>query len=178
MTLLGAMRPTTLVVTGMIMACAGASSLDTRLSDGTPIQFDSNTNRVTVPGSGGRPLWDGVHTLQDGSTITIRSGVAVPNMPMVETQQWEQRGLREPQGSPGMDQAVEAETQCVRLVRKVCGSSGQCRDRPGCPAARQLLDMEHKEQGEPVSLVGMTHTSISCSEALTDEGFFGRCNKP
>ena len=175
MTLLRAMRPTTFVVTVMIMAGAGASSLDSRLSDGTPIQFDSNTNRVTVPGSGGRPLWDGVHTLQDGSTITIRSGVAVPNMPMAETQQ--QQRLREPPSSPD-DQAAETDNQCVRLVRKVCGSREQCGDRPGCQAARQLLDMEHKEQAAWVSLGDTTHTSISCGEALTDEGFFEPCNKP
>lgn len=176
MTLLGAMRLTTFVATGMIMACAGASSLDSRLSDGTPIQFDSNTNRVTVPGSGGKPLWDGVHTLQDGSTITIRSGVAVPNVPMAETQQQER--LREPPKAPGTDQAADADNQCARLVRKVCGSREQCGDRPGCPAARQLLDMEHKESASRVSLGGMTHTSVSCSEAMTDEGFFGRCDKP
>lgn len=175
MTLLGAMRLTTFVVTGMIMACAGASSLDSRLSDGTPIQFDSNTNRVTLPGSGGRPLWDGVHTLQDGSTITIRSGVAVPNVPMAETQQ---QRLRESPNSPGTDQAADADNQCARLVRKVCGSSEQCGDRPGCPAARQLLDMDRKEQARQVSVGGMTHTDVSCSEALTDEGFFGRCDKP
>lgn len=59
--------------------------------------------------------------------------------------------------------------ECTILVRKVCGTSNQCADSPGCPVAKQLLGMH--ESGNPEALE-------SCLVSLEDGIVFAACTKP
>ena len=147
---------------------ASALAYETQLQDGTKIQVDPRTNRVTS-GSGGQQLWDGVHRLKDGSTITIRSGVVVPTVPMIEQKR-----------RPGDEEAAgpsrtEVETTCLQLVRQVCGPKDQCSTSESCVAARQLLAMEDEERASNGWVDVHTYTSNKCEEVLGDRQFFAPC---
>lgn len=171
-------RPTRRLLSGLvglmavIAITANAASWTSRLSDGRPIQVDPNTNRVIVfPEEGNsRQLWDGVHRLEDGSTITIRSGVMVPNKAIVE--------LRQQLPSPPV---AESDEPCQRLVRKVCGLHDECADAAACGPARQLLQMNQDQAQEALAYPDATATHWAlqqCRDALADEAFFTACDKP
>ena len=147
-------------------------SWSSRLADGDRIEVDSNTNRVTVFSKGGvsSPLWDGVHRLEDGSTITIRSGIMVPNREVLE--------LRQRVPEPG---AAEIGASCQQLVRKVCGLHDECASHPACGPARQLLQMQRNEGQEAAAHpepAATPWTSRQCQQALEDEAFFAPCDQP
>jgi hypothetical protein len=155
----------------LVATTVDAVSWTSRLADGRRIQVDPNTNRVTVFPEEGTPqqLWDGVHRLEDGSIITIRSGVMVPNKAIVE--------LRQRLPSP---EAAESEAPCQRLVRKVCGLHDECASHAACEPARQLLRMSQDKAKEAIDRPDSTafHWSVEqCREALTDEAFFTACDK-
>ncbi|MGF1613584.1 MAG: hypothetical protein ACFCVA_06615 [Gammaproteobacteria bacterium] len=156
---------------GIVAVSVSAASWTSRLADGRRIQVDPNTNRVTVfPERGNaQQLWDGVHRLEDGSTITIRSGVMVPTKAIVE--------LRQRLPTPHLP---ESDALCQQLVRKVCGLHDECVDRPACAPARQLLQMSQDpardaaEEPDP----GATPWALEqCRQALQDEAFFAACDK-
>ena len=67
------------LLSGSVLAQAGA--WQGQLKDGGQVQMDPQTRRpvVTTPQGVTTQLWDGVHRMQDGSTVTVRSGVAVPS---------------------------------------------------------------------------------------------------
>jgi hypothetical protein len=110
-----------------------------------------------------RPLWDGIHRLRDGSSITVRNGVLQSDALLPDALQ----ELRRTEGG--------LYTRCEALVRKVCGERQECASAPGCGPARQLLDMERQERrpDSPGSVV--TSTSELCNDALGDEEFFAPC---
>jgi hypothetical protein len=65
------------------------------LSRGGSIVMDPDTRRaLREEGGSTRPLWDGVHRLEDGSTVIVRDGVAVPTRDMVDA--WSGAGPPEP----------------------------------------------------------------------------------
>lgn len=155
----------------LVATTADAASWTNRLADGRRIQVDPNTNRVTVfPEEGTRrQLWDGVHRLEDGSTITIRSGVMVPNKAIVE--------LRQHLPSPP---TAESAVPCQRLVRKVCGLHDECADHAACEPARQLQQMSQDQAQEALDYPNATTppwASEQCRDALADEAFFTACGK-
>ncbi|CAK0774238.1 exported hypothetical protein [Gammaproteobacteria bacterium] len=142
---------------------AAIADSNTHLQDGTPILIDENSRTVYVlEGTVRRPLWDGVHRLENGSTFTVNGGILIN-----EFRSPEARSPRH--GPPG------APSSCEVLVTRVCGSDNHCAANPGCPAARQFLQMEEKERapGDPPSI--MTPTSDSCAEALGDAAYFASC---
>lgn len=160
-----------LYLLGLVAIAASAASWTSRLADGRRIQVNPNTNRVTVVTEQGttQQLWDGVHRLENGSTITIRSGVMVPNKELVELRQ------RLPQ-----TEVAESEVPCQRLVRKVCGLHDECANAAACGPARQLLQMNEHQAQEAIDDPGSmaTHWAFEqCQTALTDEGFFSACDK-
>jgi hypothetical protein len=146
---------------------AFALAYETQLQDGTKIQVDPRTNRVTS-GSGGQQLWDGVHRLKDGSTITIHSGVVVPTVPMIEDK-------RRPPDEEAAGPRAGVETLCLQLVRQVCGPSDQCAASESCIAAHQLLAMEDEERASKGWVDVRTYTSNKCEEVLGDRQFFAPC---
>ena len=97
-----------LVVCGTVSA--QVPSWQGRLQDGSRVEVDPRTNRPTVYNRQGvaTQLWDGVHRLQDGSSITVRSGVMVPNTDVVQLRE------RTRLARPFVDAGA---SPCVVLVR-------------------------------------------------------------
>lgn len=154
----------------LLASTADAVSWSSRLADGKRIQVDPDTNRVTVFRDEGhsQQLWDGVHRLEDGSTITIRSGVMVPNKAIVE--------LRQRLPSPDVPQS---DAPCQQLVRKVCGLHDECAHQSACGPARQLLQMSQDEAPQATDPDSTTTRWAleQCQQALADEAYFNPCTK-
>lgn len=171
MALRGGLLAGLLALLGLMAIAVEATSWTSHLADGKRIQVDPNTNRVTVFTEKGRAqqLWDGVHRLDDGSTITIRSGVMVPNRAIVE--------LRHRVPRPD---TAESDAPCRKLVRKVCGLHGECADHSACGPARQLLRMSQDQLQTTVEHSDWAATQWTfeqCREALADEAFFTPCKE-
>jgi len=143
------------------------------LSYGARIEVDTTTNKPMFysPEGAQVPLWDGVHQLKDGRTVTVRDGVMVPNEQVLDLQ----RGYPTEKGFVG-----EVESACEWLVRKVCGFDNECSDRVGCAHARQLQAFA-LEEFEERSRLGLSARFIEapsqCREALRNEELFEPCNK-
>lgn len=145
-----------------------------RLERGGAVVVDPATNRATVTRDGvSTPLWDGVHRLEDGTVLTVRSGQVVPNEAILRA--------RRPQPAV-TDQAVGwvgtpiiGNSPCERLVERVCGANQRCNTAPACAPARQLLEMEREERTTSELPGRMSYSSGQCQEAARDTGFFREC---
>jgi hypothetical protein len=141
------------------------------LKDGGRLQVDRTTMRpiVQTPQGTTVQLWDGVHRLEDGTTVTVRSGVVVPTQQMLE---------------PPAPVPVPAEepSHCLVLLRKTCGLHDECESQESCGHARQLLQMERDEhaehRGSAIGPAGWLETTRQCEQALADGEFFKACNLP
>jgi hypothetical protein len=144
---------------------------ETHLQDGTRLQVDPRTNRATALDSRGNAtqLWDGVHRLEDGSIITIRSGVMVPNKGLLESQR---------PVAPSEVTEINPDIACSELVGKVCGIGKECEASQPCSAARQLLDLDTQEHADVRHRAPVLATAAKCQEALRDPGFFAPCKPP
>ncbi|CAK0774184.1 hypothetical protein CCP3SC1AL1_700005 [Gammaproteobacteria bacterium] len=117
------------------------------LQDGSPIIVDEVNHAVFLPGKEKRPLWDGVHRLDNGQAVTVSGGILIQQF--------------------SVDQRVSSSiTACKALVREVCGTEGHCDDTPACHSAKQLLEME---QAQP--------SSSACSEARSEATYFTSCTE-
>ncbi len=152
---------------------AHAQYWERELPDGSRVQVDPNTNRATVqtPSGTTTPLWDGVHKLEDGSSITVHAGVMVPNRSLQEFKEELARAHR-PFANEGTD-------ICLRLARKVCGLHGECAAHPACSPARQLQKMAKEDLEHPPDAAYSTTlpARVQCEEALKDEDFFVPCDR-
>lgn len=173
-------RPSGLMILlSVLISLAGAASAGEwtgTLKGGGTISVDPHTNRATVTRDGiSTQLWDGVHQLQDGTTLTIRSGIAVPTVSILESREPEPEDekLREWIGAP-----IVGYSPCERLVRDVCGSSDECATAAGCEPAKQLLDMEQQERQANSTPNIMTFSSAQCQEAGNDKALFVTCGQP
>jgi hypothetical protein len=150
---------------------ASAEGWTGTLRQGGEVRVDPKTNRITVQRHGVRTqLWDGVHRLQDGSSITVRSGQVVPNVEILEARRG---GLATEEAWAG--EVIVGQSPCEALVERVCGSQGDCAHRPGCPPARQLLEMERQERLASDAPDRTTYTSHQCQQAETDQ-LFASCS--
>jgi hypothetical protein len=165
------------------------------LNNGQPIVIDSATNRaVIMDGVGqGRPLWDGVHRLQDGTTITIRSGVAIPNaslgrQPSLPAPSSDESGVPEeapstPPASPAPDRRLldgftsgsPHEGHCDHLLLKTCGLHRTCGDADACQLAEQLRSMQRQSPDPRLGNTGWAEGR--CREALQDDAVFPACSR-
>jgi hypothetical protein len=147
-------------------ATAYASEWSTTLADGSRLSVDTRTNQAWVIDTDGgrRLLRDGVHKLQDGRTLTVRSGLAVPNEDIL---------LLRRMPPPRRPRTGDGGSACVWLEKKVCGNDGACLDSQGCRLARQLRQFEREEREE----TGLPDTPSGerCTEALDDERLFPHC---
>jgi hypothetical protein len=125
------------------------------LRDGGQLRVDPETHRA-VRDQGGyqRPMWDGVHYLDDGSMVIIRDGIAVPTGQMLET--WD---------SGPAPRVAQASPACERLVQRVCGPNDACGQSAPCAAARKLL-----QDAVPADAPAGTDTG-ACAKALSDPAF-------
>jgi hypothetical protein len=133
------------------------------LLDGSRIAIDSDTNKVTRTANGvSSPLWDGVHTLSNGTVITVREGIVVKDVAILEAQQ---KRVQE-----------RLNAACQRLVQKVCGKNNECGDDPACDPARQLMVLEQEELNEHAAGTVLESSSF-CLEGLYNGDFFQACDK-
>lgn len=166
---------------GLLLACGGyalAASWETQLESGQQLSVDPTTNRALLEsGVGrGRPLWDGVHRLQDGSTITIRSGVMVPNEELKSAGEFERADAEkaEPdESSP--DSPAARDNRCDELVLKTCGLKNACAENEACRLARQLREMQRKPHRQAKD--SRSWTEKHCQEALRDSEQFTACDR-
>ena len=154
-------------------AVAGADSWRGELETGGQIVVDPGTHRaLREEGGATRQLWDGVHRLEDGSTVIVRDGVAVPTEEMYRA--WA--------GGPAAP-SLYAQNWCKQLVRKTCGFDDACDTAAACLHARTLLADAEREEHElaitrrPASAVDTASTApqTRCREALADESAFPGC---
>ena len=191
--------PVALILVGIAGLCSSVNAAEwqTQLGTGQPIAVDPTTNRAVIQsGVGqGRPLWDGVHRLRDGSTITIRSGVVVPNEALsgplpptkppptaadrgnAETAQPDATEGQRP--ANGIATAPRSRTSqhrghCDHLVLKTCGLNGHCRDTEACQLARQLRTTQQGSIDPGLDNTGWAEQH--CREALRGEDGFAPCD--
>lgn len=148
----------------IVLAPAHAGSWTGTLQDGSVMRVDPDTHRAMRFYEGGAaPLWDGVHRLEDGSTVIVRDGQAVPSEAMMDS--W--------RAEPGAEPTMR-ERYCEQLVRKVCGFDRECGKSEACVRAEQLLRTERDEQRRaPLGsgLYPQTPASHACLAALGDPTF-------
>ncbi len=155
-----------------------AAEWSSTLKGGGKVTVDPRTNRVVVKKQGVETqLWDGVHRLEDGSSITVRSGQVVPNEEILRA-----RRLPEmPEEKEGLGAEVwigapiVGYSPCEKLVRRVCGEGQECAAKQGCEVAGQLLQMEQQERAAEATANRMTYSSGQCQEADRDRHFFASC---
>jgi len=159
-----------LIVAGPLLAQWSSS-----LEDGGTVTVDPHTNRATVTRDGvSTTLWDGIHRLSDGSTLTVRAGQAMPNDAILKAR----RELQEPVDDPAMGwvgSPIVGLSPCEQLERKVCGVSGLCKQVEACGVAGQLLTSENNERADASSPDAMTYSSGRCMESLRDDRYFKAC---
>lgn len=133
---------------------------------GEAISIDPRTQRATVVGAdgNGRPLWDGVHRLEDGRTLIIRSGVVVQDVDMSASK-------REPLQ---IAEDADAVSPCIALTRRVCGVKGECEAADACGLARQLLRFEEEERQERPDIPPQTILR-QCRDAMNNPTTFPGC---
>ena len=133
---------------------------------GEPISIDPSTQRATITGADGtsRPLWDGVHRLEDGRTLIIRSGVVVQDVDMSASK-------HEPMQ---IEAGPEAVSPCVALTRRVCGVKGECEKASACELAKQLQRFEDEERQERPDIPPQT-VLRQCRDALSNPTTFPGC---
>jgi hypothetical protein len=138
------------------------------LSQGGSIVVDPDTRRaLREEGGSTRPLWDGVHRLEDGSTVIVRDGVAVPTRDMVDA--WS--GARPPE-------PLYEDRWCMQLVRKTCGFDDACISQAACLQARTLLaDVERERRDlamlpdQGMDAAAPVPTEERCRQALSEAAF-------
>jgi hypothetical protein len=134
------------------------------LPDGSALQVDPATRRaMQIDGDRARPLWDGVHRLQDGSVVIIRGGTAVPTTEMLRAWEGGVATVDELEGRP-----------CEQLERRFCGHDNSCRATAACLSARSLLNSEREAQRRAPFASGArpaTEYTKRCEAALTDPQF-------
>lgn len=134
------------------------------LPDGSELRVDPSTHRaMQIDGDRVRPLWDGVHRLEDGSVVIIRGGTAVPTEDMLRTWEGGVATVDELEGRP-----------CEQLERRVCGHDNACRATAACLSARSLLNSEREAQRRAPFGAGArpaTEFTKQCEAALTDAEF-------
>ena len=131
------------------------------LQNGSQVSVNPNTGKATVvtPQGAKTMLWDGVHKLENGSTIIVRDGVVVPDVPMA--------GARHEVPTPTTRKTAPP---CVVLERTTCGLGGECAQSEACRLSRQLLKFESEEV--PGSL---SEATAQCREALGQKDTFQPC---
>lgn len=136
------------------------------LEEGGHLRVDPESRRA-VREDDRRPLWDGVHRLEDGSTVIIRDGIAVPTGDMLET--WQKRPRPVPHAPRGA---------CEQLVARACGAQGECDRAAACFHARGLRNAERAEQRLAPFEAGprpATAATETCRAGLADASAFPPC---
>jgi len=154
-----------------LLACtislpAHADAWQSNLKGGGTVRVDPQTRKPTLYYNGGStPLWDGVHEMEDGSVVTVRDGVAVPNETMYRS--WSEQVAAEAQGQVNL---------CERFVRKICGFQEECSGSRACELARQLRQLDRDERAD-AAYDPLHNASQECRQAMLDATSFPACEK-
>ena len=128
---------------------------------GYELRYDPSTSRVETRINGAvRPMWDGVHRLENGQVLRIQNGIAVRDETIMKAE-------------PRPRVMREQISACEMLARKSCGLGGVCAAGESCRHAQQLVGF-YKEAG--YSERGRIEKQ--CREALDDMTFFKPCPVP
>jgi hypothetical protein len=147
-----------------------AANWHAQLEDGRSISVDADTNRAVIDSGSARgtPLWDGVHRLSDGSVITVRSGLMVPNEPLLAVRGGQEASPPSPQGP------LHGDDSCDALVLLTCGMDGECGATEACELARQLRGMQWEDRaGSPAE--ARAWAQERCRAGLADPASFPNC---
>lgn len=156
-----------IVVALASFAASGSSVWTGGMEDGSVVRIDPESNQATrYSGDGAVQLWDGVHRMQDGSTLTVKEGVVTSRSAGDQ---------RTPQFAPAPTDPALTPSACVALVIKVCGFNGECRENPACSPARQLMELEKSEAWQSKG-AGPNQTTAQCLNAMENESFFSPCS--
>lgn len=148
------------------------------LYGGGQVSVDPATNRGVVNKYGVQThLWDGVHRLRDGSTLTVRSGVVVPNKGILAARRVPDVVVKTEDDEAWKGKPIIGYSPCQKLVRRVCGDAEECTGTRACSPAQQLLDMEWRERRASRSPSVMSHSSGQCLRADRDQIFFVSCGQ-
>ena len=157
-----------------LLAFSAQAQWSSQLESGGQVSVDPETNRATITRDGvTTQAWDGVHQLEDGTTLIIRSGQAVPTQGILRARQQPPAPVTDPAGA-WVGTPIVGLSPCEQLVQRVCGVNQRCQQAPACAPARQLLSMEREER-ESGSQDNMTYSSGQCMEAIRDKDFFSEC---
>jgi hypothetical protein len=168
-------------LTALMTQYAMAATWDTELDNGHRVSVDLTTNRAVIASdkAPARPLWDGVHRLKDGSTITIRSGVIVPNEAIQTFQPSSPSAPPEQDAAPVTEAPRPARSsdrqRCEELVLRCCGLHDSCADSEACALARQLRQLRRQPGGVPDDHASWAEQQ--CWDALLDAGAFRACDQ-
>ena len=128
---------------------------------GYELRYDPQTSRVETRVNGQvRPMWDGVHRLENGQVLRIQNGIAVRDETVMQT---------EPQAQFLRDEV----STCRRLVRRSCGLGGSSSHTDSCRHASQLLNFHNEAKFSDRHKI-----ELQCLEALDDTAFFKPCPVP
>ena len=148
----------------LLVATVEAEEIGARLQDGTPLLIDPISRSVQVLKDGvvGRSLWDGVHRLDNGTTLTVSGGVLIRQVGSTHERE---------------SNTTDTPSRCEALLTQACGDQDQCTTSPGCQAARQLLHMEEQERQPGERHSALTPTSTTCTDASRDRDYFVPCSQ-
>lgn len=156
----------------------------TPLSEPVPAPAPESASAPINPPA--QPLWDGVHQLPDGSTVTIKSGIVIPNSHAEEPPAPATvNKAKVVQSEPWEGQPIVGDSPCQQLVAQVCGRQDQCAASSACSLARQSLKLEQEERSHSWgtkaqgwgNIEYMTPTSGQCLASLKDQEFFKACGQ-
>ena len=151
----------------LISTAAYAQANDITLEDGRAVTIDSATQQATIDDSANKPLWDGVHRLNDGSVMIIQDGVVISGGRQTPVTQ-------DPLNAPLASKTEYQISPCVQLSINTCGFNGQCKDSAACLTAKQLVNLELEEQVRHLNAVGDS-TVDQCRKLLNDKRYFADC---
>ncbi|MCB1875411.1 MAG: hypothetical protein KDH88_05495 [Chromatiales bacterium] len=148
-----------LLLFSLLVTTQSATAWEARGEPGL-IRVDPDTKLAyLVRGDKVEPLWDGIYRMDDGSLLTVHSGVGVRNRPIQS---------KEPDYLPGR--------ACNRLVERICGPANQCAEREDCSLARQLQAMDQEEIAQNRDRGVRTHADWQCSSTYYDPGVLKPCD--
>jgi hypothetical protein len=174
-----------LLICALILAAPATHPWTSSLQRGGEIQIDPDTRRPILIENGNQTqLWDGIHRLDDGSTITVRDGRVVPTEGMLDPPSPPPQPTEEapdanaPAGAemptPASDTTLDGTSPCEHLVIRVCGADRRCWREPPCVAARQLRDLEREERLRGADPAALEFNAAQCEEAEASD-FFVPC---
>ncbi|KOR31440.1 hypothetical protein TI04_00875 [Achromatium sp. WMS2] len=144
-----------------VVPCSGISEVQTTSIHGEAVSIDPNTNKPILTKTA-TPLWDGVHKLDNGTVITVKDGVVVPNTNLMPND-----------NSKPLTPTLSA---CTDLITKACGTKQGCANTQACSLAKQLKKLW--EEAPYASFPGVANTGqTECQDGLLNPLLFPLCQQ-